>query len=77
MFKMSEYSFIAGLISVALELGCYVLAIVSARLARRRTVLAGAGAGGGTIVLGGRGANNLAARRTLLVSPSWPRRAPS
>ncbi len=66
MFKMSEYSFIAGVISVALALGCYVLAIVSARLARRRTVLAGAGAGGGTIALGGRGANNLAAYGTLL-----------
>lgn len=66
MFKMSEYSFIAGVISVALALGCYVLAIVSARLARRRTVLAGAGAGGGTIALGGRGASNLAAYGTLL-----------
>ena len=66
MFKMSEYSFIAGLISVALALGCYVLAIVSARLARRRTALAGAGAGGGTIALGGRGASNLAAYGTLL-----------
>lgn len=66
MFKMSEYSFIAGVISVALALGCYVLAIVSARLARRRTALAGAGAGGGTIALGGRGASNLAAYGTLL-----------
>lgn len=43
MFKMSEYSFIAGVISVGLALGCYVLAIVSARFARRRTALAGAG----------------------------------
>ena len=68
MFKMSEYSFIAGVISVALALGCYVLAIVSARFARRRTVMAGAGAGagGGTIAVGGRGASNLAAYGTLL-----------
>ena len=29
MFKMSEYSFIAGVLSVALALGCYVLAFVS------------------------------------------------
>jgi len=66
MFKMSEYSFIAGVISVGLALGCYVLAIVSARFARRRTVMAGAGAGGGTIAVGGRGASNLAAYGTLL-----------
>ncbi len=67
MFKMSEYSFIAGVISVGLALGCYVLAIGSARLARRRTVMAGAGAGGGTIAVGQRGASNLAAYGTLLV----------
>lgn len=66
MFKMSEYSFIAGLISVALALGCYVLAIGSARFARRRTALAGAGAGGGTIAVGQRGSSNLAAYGTLL-----------
>ncbi len=67
MFKMSEYSFIAGVISVGLALGCYVLAIGSARLARRRTVMAGAGAGHGTIAVGQRGASNLAAYGTLLV----------
>jgi cytochrome c-type biogenesis protein CcsB len=61
---MSEYSLIAGVISVGLALGCYVLAI-AARVARRRTVMAGAGAGGGTIV-GQRGASNLAAYGTLL-----------
>lgn len=66
MFKMSQYSFIAGLISVALALGCYVLAIGAARFARRRTALAGAGAGGGTIAVGGRGSSNLAAYGTLL-----------
>ncbi len=49
---MSEYSFIAGVLSVGLALGCYVLAFVSARLAaRQRTSMAGAGAGGGTITV--------------------------
>jgi cytochrome c-type biogenesis protein CcsB len=63
---MSEYGLIAGVISVGLALGCYVLAI-AARVARRRTVMAGAGAGGDTIVVGQRGASNLAAYGTLLV----------
>jgi len=67
MFKMSEYTFIAGIISVGLALGCYVLATVSARLAPRRTALAGAGPGGGTIATGRRGATNLASYGTLLV----------
>ena len=31
MFKMSEYSFIAGVLSVALALGCYVIAFVADR----------------------------------------------
>ena len=67
MFKMSEYGLIAGVISVGLALCCYVLAI-AARVARRRTVMAGAGAGagGGTIAGGQRGASNLAAYGTLL-----------
>ncbi len=51
MFKMSEYSFIAGVLSVALALGCYVLAFVSVRMASRRTALAGATAGGGTVTM--------------------------
>ena len=63
---MSEYSLIAGIISVGLALGCYVLAIVSAHLARRRTVMAGAGAGGGAIAVGERGASGVAAYGTLL-----------
>jgi len=67
VFKMSEYGLIAGVISVGLALGCYVLAI-AARVARQRTVMAGAGAGagGGTIVVGQRGASNLAAYGTLV-----------
>ncbi|MEK6719437.1 MAG: c-type cytochrome biogenesis protein CcsB [Chloroflexota bacterium] len=65
MFKMSQYSFIAGVISIGLALGCYVLAIVAARLARRRMVMTGAG-GGGTIAVGRRGASNVAAYGTLL-----------
>lgn len=67
MLKMSEYGLISGIISIGLALGCYVLATVLARLARRQTVMAGAGAGGGTIAIGQRGASNLAAYGTLLV----------
>lgn len=68
MFKMSEYSFLAGLISVALALACYVLALGSARVARRRMTLAGAGASGGdtTVSFGQRSSGNLAAYGTLL-----------
>ena len=67
MLKMSEYGLISGIISIGLALGCYVLAIVLARLARRQTLMAGAGAGGGTIAIGQRGASSLAAYGTLLV----------
>lgn len=63
---MSEYSLIAGVISVGLALGWSVLVIVSARLARGRTLLTGAGAGGSTIAGGQRGASNVAAYGTLL-----------
>jgi cytochrome c-type biogenesis protein CcsB len=53
MFKMSEYSFIAGVLAVALALGCYVLAFVSSRMAARqqRTTFAGAAAEGGNVTL--------------------------
>lgn len=48
MFKMSEYSFIAGVLSVALALGCYVIAFASARMAaRQRSAFAGATSGSG------------------------------
>ncbi len=43
MFKMSEYSFVAGLISVGLALVCYALALASVRVARRRSALVPAG----------------------------------
>jgi cytochrome c-type biogenesis protein CcsB len=50
---MSEYSFIAGVLSVALALGCYVLAFASARMSARqqRSTFAGATADGGTIAI--------------------------
>ncbi len=51
MFKMSEYSFLAAVLSIALALGCYALALASSLVARRRTTFAGAGAGGGTITM--------------------------
>jgi len=47
MFKMSEYSFVAGLLAVGLALICYGIAFASVRVARRRSVLVGAGALGG------------------------------
>jgi len=45
MFKMSEYSFVAGLLAVGLALACYVLAFASVRLARRESAVAADGAG--------------------------------
>jgi cytochrome c-type biogenesis protein CcsB len=51
MFKMSEYSFLAAVLSIALALGCYALAFASSFATRRRATLAGAGAGGGTITV--------------------------
>ena len=51
MFKMSEYSFLAAVLSIALALGCYVLAFVSSLVSRRRTTFAVAGAGGATITV--------------------------
>src|SRR5665811_1017220 len=44
MFKMSEYSFVAGLLAVGLALACYVLAFASVRLARRESAVAVDGA---------------------------------
>ena len=52
MFKMSEYSFVAGLLAAGLALACYVLGIVLARSSSRRVALAGAGAEGGTVSFG-------------------------
>jgi cytochrome c-type biogenesis protein CcsB len=74
MFKMSEYSFVAGLLAIGLALLCYVPAFVLGRSARARTSFAGAGAGGGTVTVpgvtvrtvGGQGAASLATYGTLL-----------
>jgi cytochrome c-type biogenesis protein CcsB len=55
MFKMSEYSFVAGLLALALALACYVVAFVSARMgsrARLQLAAAGAGAAGGEVSVG-------------------------
>ena len=52
MFKLSEYSYIAGVLSVGLALLCYVLAFATVRLIRSRVAFAGAGAGGGTVAIG-------------------------
>jgi ABC-type transport system involved in cytochrome c biogenesis permease subunit len=54
MFKMSEYSFVAGLLAVGLAFLCYLAAMALARTARpvtARMVAAGAGAGGGTVAI--------------------------
>ena len=53
MFKMSEYTFIAGILSVALAIVFYVVSLVSVRVTSRRTELATVGGGtvdGGTSV---------------------------
>ena len=67
MFKMSEYSFVAGILAVGLALLCYIIAFVSARLAPARATFAGAGAGGGSVSLpSSRGASGLATYATLI-----------
>jgi cytochrome c-type biogenesis protein CcsB len=52
MFKLSEYSYIAGVLSVGLALLCYVFALATVRLVRSRVAYAGAGAGGGNVAIG-------------------------
>jgi cytochrome c-type biogenesis protein CcsB len=70
MFKMSEYSFIAGVLSVGLALVCYIIAFASVRVARVRPAVAGAGAaaGGGdaTVTVVRRGPSSLASYGTLI-----------
>jgi len=72
MFKMSEYSFMAGLISVGLALLCYVVAFASVRLARRQTALAFEGGPAGAAMIGTdtvevtRGPSSLATYGSLL-----------
>ena len=53
MFKMSEYSFVAGLLAAALALILYGVGFVLARVNVRRTTLAAAGAGAGNLTLVG------------------------
>jgi cytochrome c-type biogenesis protein CcsB len=53
MFKLSEYSYIAGFLSAGLALLCYVLAFATIRLVRSRAAYAGAG--GGTVTIGRQG----------------------
>jgi ABC-type transport system involved in cytochrome c biogenesis permease subunit len=59
MFKMSEYSFVAGLLAVGLALACYAVAFIAARLRIGGLTLVAAGAGGGVV--------NTSTRRT-----TWP-----
>ncbi len=73
MFKMSEYSFVAGLLAVALALVCYAIAFASVRVARRRSVLAVAGGlgaeggpGGATVTVVSRGPGGIATYGTLI-----------
>jgi len=73
MFKMSEYSFVAGLLAVALALVCYGLAFASVKVARKRSALAFAGAhettGGGptaTVTMVTRGPGLIASYGTLI-----------
>ncbi len=74
MYKMSEYSFVAALLSTILAIACYAVAFTSVRLAQRRTALQPAGAGvgatgGGTVTVVSRGpSSSLATYGTLL---SW------
>jgi cytochrome c-type biogenesis protein CcsB len=73
MFKMSEYSFVAGLLAVALALICYGLAFASIRVARKHSALALAGGsgttGGGaraTVTMVTRGPGGIAVYGTLI-----------
>jgi cytochrome c-type biogenesis protein CcsB len=49
MFKMSEYSFVAGMLALGLALACYVLSYVSVRVRTVRQATAGGPSGGGSI----------------------------
>ena len=71
MLKMSGYSFIAGILSVALAIVFYLVAILSVRITSRRTGLATAGGGsveGGTSVTvsGGPGSDVFGTYGTLV-----------
>ena len=67
MEKMSEYSFVAGLLAASLAFLCYLAAMLLARGTSRRVTFAGAGAEGGNISLGnGSLAPSLATYGTLI-----------
>ncbi len=72
MLKMSEYSFVAGMLATGLALICYVIAFASVRFARARTAMApaggppaGAGSGSVTVVTRG-GSSSLGTYGTLI-----------
>ncbi len=69
MYKMSEYTFIAGLLSVGLALVSYLLSYGGVRIRTMRTATAG-GPGGGTVTVATRtpGRNTFATYGTLM---SW------
>jgi len=69
LFKLSEYSFVAGLLSVGLAFFCYALGVVLARSGRARVSFAGASVGptGGDVsVSNGGGGASLATYGTLI-----------
>jgi cytochrome c-type biogenesis protein CcsB len=68
MFKMSEYSFIAGLITVGVAVLVYVLAAAVAMVERRRLVPTAASAGGGSIPPDTRAAGGLGAYGSILAN---------
>jgi ABC-type transport system involved in cytochrome c biogenesis permease subunit len=68
MFKMSEYSLVAGVIATALSIVCYAAALATVRLAQRRTSLAPGGAGGGTVTVVTRGPSGTFATYGTLIS---------
>ena len=68
MFKLSEYSFLAAIITVVLAIACYAAAMVSVRVARRRSAYAGPAAvseGGVVVITGGEGGASIAGYGTL------------
>ncbi len=71
MFKMSEYSFVAGLLAAILAFACYALGVLLARSGSRRMAFAGAGAEGGTISLGNGNAPLAAAFATYGTLIGW------
>ena len=71
MFKMSEYTFIAGILSIILAIVFYAISLVSVRITSRRTELATAGGGtvdGGTslTMTSGPASNSFATYGTLV-----------